>query len=511
VPKPHEWLLLATLLYLTDRYRWLMDDAFIYFRYIDNLLFLDRGLVYNAGEYVEGYSSPLWLLGLIPLRALTIDYYTLVRVLALAIAGSYGVALIWLNRRLSPPGPIVNFPLAASAAHYGLTTHFSSGLETPLVQLIAPLYAAALQRPESRALQAVVALAPLVRAENGLLGLLFLPWSIYRTRRVPIWFLALGLIANAGWLAFRVTYYADFLPNTFYLKDAEQWGLGLQYLQNVSETHAWPWVLLFVVTCAIIGRKQLARTDLGSRAIMLTAAIAYAVYVARIGGDMLYHRYAALPVCLLLCATAGVVEAAVLQLPAARLRLPVAIVVSLLVTFWFGFRYPPTLESHPLFLPEDSRKWFAIADPNWHRRHSSLEYRPERAQEDARTLELYERQRLRGEPAAPKIKVMGFCRQAYRRSEMYIVHDFGLTDLVLARLPRPFGRPGHKFVQAEAAHVARLRERARQTGMVWYDLPKAARWVKDNRDALALLERKLHNRHDFGENLELALTRVQLR
>ena len=63
------------LLFLTDRYRWMMDDAFIYFRYADNLLFLGRGLVYNAGEYVEGYSSPLWMLGLLPLRALGIDFY----------------------------------------------------------------------------------------------------------------------------------------------------------------------------------------------------------------------------------------------------------------------------------------------------------------------------------------------------------------------------------------------------------------------------------------------------
>ena len=51
------------------RYRWLIDDAFVYFRYVDNLLFLGRGLVYNQGEYVEGFSSPLWTLLLTLLRA----------------------------------------------------------------------------------------------------------------------------------------------------------------------------------------------------------------------------------------------------------------------------------------------------------------------------------------------------------------------------------------------------------------------------------------------------------
>ena len=37
-----------------------MDDSYVYFRYVDNLVFLGNGLVYNRGEYLEGFSSPLW-------------------------------------------------------------------------------------------------------------------------------------------------------------------------------------------------------------------------------------------------------------------------------------------------------------------------------------------------------------------------------------------------------------------------------------------------------------------
>jgi arabinofuranosyltransferase len=175
-PRPHEWLLLGVLLWMTDRYRWLMDDPFIYFRYGDNLLLLGRGLVYNAGEYVEGFSSPLWMLLLLPLRALGLDYYALVRVVALGCAAAYGCAMIWVNRRMSPAAArTVDFPLAASAAHYGLATHFSSGLETPLVQLSAPLFAAALLAPGHAFLQCCVALAPPVRPECGLLWLAYVP------------------------------------------------------------------------------------------------------------------------------------------------------------------------------------------------------------------------------------------------------------------------------------------------------------------------------------------------
>lgn len=521
IPRAHEWCSLALLVFLTDRYRWMMDDAFIYFRYADNLLFLGRGLVYNAGEYAEGFSSPLWMLVLLPLRASGIDYYTLVRILAFACALGYGAVLIWVNRRLSPVagGFVVNFPLAASAAHYGITTHFSSGLETPLVQLLAPLYAAALLAPSRVTLQCVVALAPLVRAECGLLALLYLPFVIARTRRIPWWFLACGLIANAGWLLFRVLYYADFLPNTFYLKDSAHWILGREYWTNVSATHHWPIWLLALGACAVFGRKHLRR-ETPARAIMVAAALLYALYVARIGGDMLYHRYAALPVCLLLCAVAGFVEAAlawVLALSPTR-RAPLsrhpqlmAATIATLIAIAFGLAYPPQLETHPFFLPRDSHKWRAIADPNWHRRHAELEYNGLRADEDVRRREAYAGFRAEGEPSTPTIVAVGFCVSAFRRFKLQVVHDYGLTDPVLARLPRAFGRPGHKLVQIEAAQLVRLKIAAQTDGGNWYDQPNPPRWVKKNRDALIVLDKKLHNHHELEENLRLALTRVQLR
>lgn len=40
---------------------WMFDDAFIYFRYAENLV-NGHGLVYNIGERVEGYTSVLWVL-----------------------------------------------------------------------------------------------------------------------------------------------------------------------------------------------------------------------------------------------------------------------------------------------------------------------------------------------------------------------------------------------------------------------------------------------------------------
>ncbi len=93
LPKPTilEWLCLAGGLLLLMRYAWLLDDAFVFFRYVDNLLFLERGLVFNEGEYVEGFSSPLWALALVPLRATGLNWWWIVRLL-----GVFSFVGFWL-------------------------------------------------------------------------------------------------------------------------------------------------------------------------------------------------------------------------------------------------------------------------------------------------------------------------------------------------------------------------------------------------------------------------------
>ena len=72
-PSALEWACLVAGLFFCLHYAWVLDDAFVYYRYVDNLLVLGHGLVYNQGEYVEGFTSPLWLLILTLLRLTTAD------------------------------------------------------------------------------------------------------------------------------------------------------------------------------------------------------------------------------------------------------------------------------------------------------------------------------------------------------------------------------------------------------------------------------------------------------
>jgi len=66
-------------------------------------------------------------------------------------------------------------------------------------------------------------------------------------------------------------------------------------------------------------------------------------------------------------------------------------------------------------------------------------------------------------------------------------------------------------VRREARDLKRLRSVARERGApAWWTSPRAPAWVRDNRPALALLDRKRHNRHQFAENLHLAVTRISM-
>ena len=59
---------LALLGWLTSVGWFITDDAFISFRYVRNLLD-GHGLVFNPGEYVEGYTNFLWVLELAAILA----------------------------------------------------------------------------------------------------------------------------------------------------------------------------------------------------------------------------------------------------------------------------------------------------------------------------------------------------------------------------------------------------------------------------------------------------------
>lgn len=300
-------LTLAGLLAHSAGYRFLCDDAFISFRYARNLS-RGFGLVFNPGrERVEGYTNFLWVLvlaaldrvGLVPERA--------------AIAGSLVATVflwalvVWFARRSAPErGVIVLLPAVLLAATRSVAVWSTSGLETRLFEVLLiggvlrctvelePLPAdgkprralagwlfglAALTRPD-----ALVVAVPVLLASVALLrarGRLDRRWLVGT---------ALPFVTLIGaHLAFRLAYYGDWLPNTYYAKLAGRlrWDWGLPYLGAcVLEYGAWLWLPLVVA-----GVQRYRRTGRGHVPLLFgVATLPVLVYVASIGGDHFEYR-----------------------------------------------------------------------------------------------------------------------------------------------------------------------------------------------------------------------------
>ncbi|MCB9584053.1 MAG: hypothetical protein H6718_01575 [Polyangiaceae bacterium] len=531
VPTPLEWLLLFAGLTLTWRYFWFMDDAFVYFRYVDNCVFLKRGLVFNPGEYVEGYSSPLWLLLLLPIRATHADWYTSLRVLALVFCAAFWVTSVWMNREFSrgPTGearPRASFGTAFAMTHYGVLAYFSSGLETPLVELAACAFALALLRPRRRLFQVLVGLTPLIRPELTmpcvvLIGVLWL-----RERRFPRWLVGSSLGFGVAWLMFRVYYYADLFPNTYYLKDETNFTQGYHYLAYSFGSHHLLVVLGVMLAFAAIETWLRRRRDPQApsgrprfvRLALLACAVSAMVYPLKVGGDMVYYRFMAFPICVGFLACAGVVEAPLLRLPNARRYLRwVLPAMGLATATLSALAYPSKLTKHPATLEAKVPHYHGIADSAWHRQIADLRPSAERGRYDAERLEHY-RKATPAQLAGVRVDTGGWCVADYRRWDRTVVHEWGLTEPVLARATVKSDRPGHKTgLKTLARGLLSLRRKATANGSLGRGMYRRAveehyapRWVAANLDAIEVIEQKAYNRHHFLENFRLALQRPKV-
>jgi len=305
----------------------LLDDAYIVFRYADNLV-AGIGPVFNPGEWVEGFSSPLWLLLVAVGRAAGAAPESTVRVLGISLGMGAIIASWALGRRLAAgwPALIPALLLALHPAHAMWSVH---GLETPLfVLLVAAAFAAwggdtprataaagALfglafwTRPEAPLFVAILAVAATIRG-NG-----------RRAVRLVSWFASLAIPL----LTLRLLLYGSLVPNTFHAKTGGGIGrllFGLGSARLFVQSH---WVLvaacagvaalivhrLFIVPSRDRGFARALCDAPRSRAVpplpgdIILCGLAWSAWVVWIGGDAFPGYRFWLPVLPLAGALAG--------------------------------------------------------------------------------------------------------------------------------------------------------------------------------------------------------------
>ena len=295
----------AILAWHTNLSWFLTDDAFISFRYVRNLL-EGHGLVFNPGEYVEGYSNFLWVLelaalwGLFGLRPEQAAPWLSVFYTAATLA----VVLWWTAlapglRHRSLAAWMAAGLLCSSATFAAWTS--GGGLETRQFTFFVALAVVCLllHRRDRRGLVAAslaLAAAALTRPEGPLIAACCFAWYAAATaaaRQRWVWRELACLIAPflglvAAHFLFRYAYYGEWLPNTYYAKHVRPWyEAGFRYLWAAAlETGLY---ILLPLALAALWRAWRLRRDV-AYALPLLCAAAHMAYVLRIGGDHFEYR-----------------------------------------------------------------------------------------------------------------------------------------------------------------------------------------------------------------------------
>lgn len=286
------------------------DDSFISLRYSDRLL-QGFGLTWSndpAGvpEHVEGYSNLSWVLLTAGLGALGIELVTAARLLG-GLCTALG--LWWLAGAFRPD----NAKAAAVAAVAPLLVASTqpvmiwtlAGLEGPLVlALLALGFKGLVRRYGDRDRQATFSPATLLTAglpfaavcltrPDGPLwvlmggsGIAVMSWShgFWPAVRRALFFGLPSLSAVAVQVAFRLSYYGDYVPNTAHVKaefDSASIGPGFAFVKHAML--AMPGLSL----AAAIGTAWmlLHKKTRGFTLVLLLPVLAWLAYLIAIGGD----------------------------------------------------------------------------------------------------------------------------------------------------------------------------------------------------------------------------------
>lgn len=476
-------------LFLAWRILWIADDAFISFRYARNFA-RGLGLVYNEGEWVEGYTNFLWtfLLGLVGKLGVDIPLTALFANLA-----CYVGALLLTARvvaRLSPQRPAVPFAALGLALTKPFYTFAGSGLETMPIALLGiaamalclrkrgefwagvALTAAVLCRPDQLLLY--VAMGAALVGED----LVFGEGRVFRRLRLRR-YLALAapfVVLYLPYFMLRWSMYGAPFPNTFYAKSGSSayWSQGFVYLTHfMSTTGAWLWLPLFLVSIFIPSRR---REVFRLRAFAGLSVALLGAYVVRVGGDFMEFRFF-VP---LLPLVAACTEVGLRQRPAVPAR---RWALGVVAAFALGFAWTPVRIIRPFEI-----RWHLAAEETFYQVGSLFPLRIENGHFDA-GLALHEtltRRGIRPMVAGGAIGMFGYF------SDLPLFDVMGLTSRVVGNKDiRARGRPGHekRATTEEILEAGVLIDLAPLHGVRWQAQTQV--WVENKRFHLVRFEPSL--------------------
>lgn len=374
--------------------RFIQDDAFITYRYARNLA-RGEGLVFNSGERVEGYTNFLWTVWhYIPER---FGWSTPVfsQVLGIALMVATVAVTIRLARRVFGSEAFALLVALTLLANMTFLTYSTGGLET-MQQAFLVISAAALLLPAGRRgasnrpvsehflevgtasggvlgptqrrvlAGACLGLAVLTRLDSSLLVTTFVLVHLaveHRYRRqwgrtvVSAVQIALpAAIILVPWFAWKLSYYGNLLPNTFYAKAAGSRlvliAYGLLYLAVFFFSYA---------AFLLIPRFRRHRRELmeihGVRQLLVVVPVWF-IYVCLVGADFMEFRFMVPLLPILAMVAAFLIDQYTRFVPH-------AVLIAVLLFFSATHRIMPTVIPYPVLTFTELDHWPTESKTSW--------------------------------------------------------------------------------------------------------------------------------------------------
>ncbi|MBZ0273528.1 hypothetical protein K8I61_15930 [bacterium] len=250
------------------------EDAFISYRHAANLV-NGHGLVFNAGERVEGITNLAWTLFLAGLYAIFgAKLPQVVPIVQIVL----GLGVLWVawqwTRNIVPVFVLAVLP--------GFVDTTGWGLETVLVALCAIVTAWRLFECNDGVIAGIAAALHFATRPDALafnLLLFAIAWYAGVNRRSILVAAAISFAGVAGVEIFRLAYYGNALPNTYYAKAGGPAVIaqGFAQLWEIARWGGWPLPLLVI----------LAATRKGDRVAkgVAIATLVWGAYYVWVGGS----------------------------------------------------------------------------------------------------------------------------------------------------------------------------------------------------------------------------------
>lgn len=290
------------------------DDAFISFRYAKNFV-NGLGLVFNAGERVEGYTNFLWTIIMALGIKLGVDPVPFSTSLGIVFYLLNLLNFIFLSFKFRPKEDEQTFfiPLTALilSVHRDFNAYATSGLETSMFTFfVSASFTSILfvKSPRSFFISGLsLTLVMLTRPDGVIFCIAALIYLILTQRRylknILFFFIPIIIIFAPYWL-WRYGYYGYIFPNTFYAKSINlpyyNQGLNfvLLYLKVYYGLLLLPLLIGFVLirkfkknkfSALWLNMKELSDAP---KPILLAGIfiISYTFFIIRIGGDFMHAR-----------------------------------------------------------------------------------------------------------------------------------------------------------------------------------------------------------------------------